>query len=90
MADDLGAWMDACERVYLLGATLEFWRAEARLTATERLMSGTTTALSMFGGAGDAVRAEASSHGSATSRGTPRSVFERSWLSGREPLRSPR
>ncbi len=65
MADDLGAWMDACERVYLHGATPEFWRAEALLTATERLMAGTTTSLSMLGGAGDTVRADDPSHGNA-------------------------
>lgn len=65
MADDLGAWMDACERVYLHGATPEFWRAEARLTATERLMAGTTASLSMLGGAGDTVRADDPSHGNA-------------------------
>ncbi|MDH3730953.1 MAG: amidohydrolase family protein [Acidimicrobiia bacterium] len=65
MADDLGAWMDACERVYLHGATADFWRAEARLTALERLMAGTTTSLSMLGGAGDTVRADDPSHGNA-------------------------
>ena len=53
MADDLGAWMDACQRVYLHGATPEFWRADARLTALERLTFGTTACLSMLGGAGD-------------------------------------
>lgn len=65
MADDLGVWMEACERVYLHGATAEFWRAEARLTAVEKLMAGTTTSLSMLGGAGDSVRADSPSHGDA-------------------------
>ena len=65
MADDLGAWMHACEQVYLHGATPEFWRAEARLTALERLMAGTTTSLSMLGGAGDTIRSDDPSHGNA-------------------------
>ncbi len=62
MADDLDGWMDACERLYLHGATPEFWYAEARLTAAERLRFGTTTAMSMFGGAGDTVRADDPDH----------------------------
>jgi cytosine/adenosine deaminase-related metal-dependent hydrolase len=65
MADDLGAWMEACERVYLHGATPEFWRAEARLAAVERLMAGTTTSLSMMGGAGDTIRVDDAAHADA-------------------------
>jgi cytosine/adenosine deaminase-related metal-dependent hydrolase len=65
MADDLDAWMDACNAVYRHGATPEFWGAEARLAALEKLMAGTTTSLSMLGGAGDTVRADAASHGEA-------------------------
>lgn len=65
MADDLAAWMAACEAVYLHGATPEFWRAEARLTALEKLMAGTTTSLSMLGGAGDTIRVDSPEHGNA-------------------------
>jgi cytosine/adenosine deaminase-related metal-dependent hydrolase len=56
--DDLGAWLDACERIYLHGSDEEFWRVDATLTALERLMAGTTTGLSMFGGAGDTIRCD--------------------------------
>lgn len=65
MADDLGAWMDACDRVYLHGATPDFWRAEARLTGLERLLAGVTTSLSLLGGAGDFVRCDDPAHGDA-------------------------
>lgn len=67
--DDLGAWMRACERIYLHGATPDFWFADARLTAVERLRFGTTTALSMLGGAGDTVRSDTPDHGRAHARG---------------------
>ncbi len=69
MADDLGAWMQACEQVYLHGATPDFWRAEARLTALEKLMAGTTTSLSMLGGAGHTIRSDDPSHGNAHLQG---------------------
>ncbi|MBT8212760.1 MAG: amidohydrolase family protein [Acidimicrobiia bacterium] len=65
MADDLAAWMAACEAVYLHGAVPQFWRADARLMALERLLAGTTTSLSMLGGAGDTIRADDPAHGSA-------------------------
>ncbi|MCB1247642.1 MAG: amidohydrolase family protein, partial [Acidimicrobiia bacterium] len=69
MADDLGVWLDACERVYLHGATPDFWHAEAQLTATERLRFGTTTALSMFGGAGATIRSDDPEHAMAHAAG---------------------
>jgi cytosine/adenosine deaminase-related metal-dependent hydrolase len=62
MADDLAGWMDACDRVYRHGATPQFWRAEAELTALEKLMAGTTTSLSMFGGSGDTIRVDSPEH----------------------------
>ena len=65
MADDLDLWMDTCERLYLHGATPEFWYAESRLSAAERLLAGTTTSLSMLGGAGDTVRSDRPEHGRA-------------------------
>lgn len=65
MADDLDSWMTACESLYLHGATPEFWRAEARLTAAEKLMAGTTTSLSMLGGAGDTIRVDDPAHANA-------------------------
>jgi cytosine/adenosine deaminase-related metal-dependent hydrolase len=65
MADDLNGWMAACESVYLHGATPEFWNAEARLAALEKLMAGTTTSLSMLGGSGDTIRSDVPDHGNA-------------------------
>ena len=65
MADDLAGWMDACDRIYRHGATPEFWAAEARLTALEKLMAGTTASLSMLGGAGDTIRVDVPEHGDA-------------------------
>jgi cytosine/adenosine deaminase-related metal-dependent hydrolase len=65
MADDLDGWMQACESVYLHGATPEFWGAEARLAAVEKLMAGTTTSLSMLGGSGDTIRSDVPGHGTA-------------------------
>jgi cytosine/adenosine deaminase-related metal-dependent hydrolase len=68
--DDLGAWMEACERIYLHGSTEDFWYADARLTAVERLRFGTTTGLSMLGGAGDTIRSDDARYGVAHVRGT--------------------
>lgn len=62
VGDDLDRWMETCERLYLHGATPATWYAEARLTGLERLMAGTTTALTMFGGAGDTIRADDAAH----------------------------
>jgi 5-methylthioadenosine/S-adenosylhomocysteine deaminase len=56
--DDLGAWMSACERIYLHGSTSDFWFAASRLAGVERLLAGTTTGLSMLGGAGDTIRCD--------------------------------
>ena len=62
MGDDLDRWMATCERLYLHGATPDMWYAEARLTGLERLLAGTTTSLTMFGGAGDTIRADDDAH----------------------------
>lgn len=67
--DDLGAWMDGCERIYLHGSTPDFWRADARLSAVERLRFGTTTGVSMLGGAGDTIRSDDPAYGHAHSAG---------------------
>ncbi|MGI9642494.1 MAG: amidohydrolase family protein [Acidimicrobiia bacterium] len=63
MGDDLDGWMEACRLLYLHGATPGFWYAEGRLSAAERLLCGTTTSLSMLGGAGDTVRSDNPDHG---------------------------
>ena len=47
-------WFDACRQVYTTGSTPEFWEAEARLSALERLKAGVTTGVSYLGG-GDSI-----------------------------------
>ena len=56
--DDLERWLEACGRLYLHGSTSRFWFADARLSALERLVFGTTTGVSMLGGAGDTIRSD--------------------------------
>ena len=51
---DSEAWMEACRVVYTTGSDEEFWYAEAKLAALERLKFGTTTGVCMFGG-GDSI-----------------------------------
>lgn len=48
--DDFPVWRQACRDIYMLGATPEFWAAEARLSAIERLKAGVTTAVAYLGG----------------------------------------
>ena len=49
-----GEWYKACERIYARGSTEAFWRADALLTAVERLKFGVTTGVTFFGG-GDSI-----------------------------------
>lgn len=51
---DSDAWMEACRIVYTTGSDEDFWYAEARLAALERLKCGTTTGVCLFGG-GDSI-----------------------------------
>lgn len=51
---DAQAWSDACETIYTTGSDEDFWHAEARLAALERLRCGTTTGVCLFGG-GDTI-----------------------------------
>jgi 5-methylthioadenosine/S-adenosylhomocysteine deaminase len=51
---DAAAWMEACRIIYTLASDEEFWFAEARLSALERLKCGVTTGVSLFGG-GDSI-----------------------------------
>ncbi|GGH10877.1 hydrolase [Alsobacter metallidurans] len=46
-------WMGNAGRVYAGATDLDFWRAEARLSALERLMCGVTTACLLMGGGPD-------------------------------------
>ncbi len=51
---DAQAWSNACETIYTTGSDEDFWHAEARLAALERLRCGTTTGVCLFGG-GDTI-----------------------------------
>jgi cytosine/adenosine deaminase-related metal-dependent hydrolase len=42
-------WDEFMEAIYFRGTTLDFWKAEARLTGLERLKFGVTTGLNMLG-----------------------------------------
>jgi 5-methylthioadenosine/S-adenosylhomocysteine deaminase len=53
-AGNAGAWMEACQTIYTVGSDEEFWYAEAKLAALERLKCGTTTGVCLFGG-GDSI-----------------------------------
>ncbi len=49
-ADDSRRWYEAVEQIYALGSSEEFWQADALLSSVERLKSGTTTCVVLFGG----------------------------------------
>jgi 5-methylthioadenosine/S-adenosylhomocysteine deaminase len=51
---DSEAWMNACADIYTVGSDEQFWYAEAKLAALERLKCGTTTGVCLFGG-GDSI-----------------------------------
>jgi len=44
-----GNWDDFMESIYFRGTTVDFWKAEARLSGLERLKFGVTTGMSMLG-----------------------------------------
>lgn len=48
--DDFPTWREACRTIYLHAAPPEFWEAEARLSALERIRSGVGTAVAYLGG----------------------------------------
>jgi 5-methylthioadenosine/S-adenosylhomocysteine deaminase len=66
---DGAAWMDACRRIYTQASSPAFWRAEARLSALERLMFGVTTGVSLLGGGDSVMRSDDPSHGIAHAEG---------------------
>jgi 5-methylthioadenosine/S-adenosylhomocysteine deaminase len=53
-----GEWYRACELVYAQGSTEAFWRADALLTALERLKFGVTTGVTFFGGSDSVMRTD--------------------------------
>ncbi len=62
---DLDGWFTACEAIYARYSDVAFWRAEARLTQLERLMSGVTTAVTLLGGGADIYRTDDPAFGDA-------------------------
>ncbi|MBM3532217.1 MAG: amidohydrolase family protein [Alphaproteobacteria bacterium] len=62
-AGDGDVWNEAVGRIYSVGSTPEFWHAEARLSALERLKAGTTTGVSYLGGGDDVMRVDAPESG---------------------------
>ncbi|WP_244314373.1 amidohydrolase family protein [Pannonibacter tanglangensis] len=66
MAMDGGdRWEEICGEVYTTGSTPEFWYAEARLAALERLRFGVTTGVSLLGGGDTILRSDDPVYGSA-------------------------
>ena len=51
-------WFEACEKIYTVASSVEFWRAEAALSALDRLKSGVTTGVSLLGGGPDIMRTD--------------------------------
>ena len=51
-AGDGARWTQAVEEIYPRGSTPEFWGADGRLAALERLRAGITTGLAIFGAYG--------------------------------------
>lgn len=49
-SDDFPAFREACRKVYMESASLDFWVSEARHSALERLKAGVTTATLYLGG----------------------------------------
>ena len=68
-AGDSGAWYRACQLAYTIGSTPEFWRAEARLAALERLRFGVTTGVSLLGGGDSIMRTDEAVYGDAHMEG---------------------
>ncbi|QFU15661.1 amidohydrolase family protein [Microvirga thermotolerans] len=62
-------WYEACEKAYTVASTPEFWRAEARLAALERLRFGVTTGVSLLGGGDTILRTDEPVYGDAHCEG---------------------
>ncbi|MBL8590711.1 MAG: amidohydrolase family protein [Methylobacteriaceae bacterium] len=68
-AGDSEAWYHACELAYTVASTPEFWRAEARLAALERLKFGATAGVSLLGGGDTILRTDDPAYGDAHCQG---------------------
>jgi len=65
LGTDTGEWYGATESIYARGSTEDFWRADALLTAVERLRFGVTTGLTFFGGGDSVMRSDDPRYGDA-------------------------
>ena len=65
LGTDTGEWYGATEEIYARGSTVDFWRADALLTAVERLRFGVTTGLTYFGGGDSVMRTDDPRYGDA-------------------------
>jgi cytosine/adenosine deaminase-related metal-dependent hydrolase len=65
LGTDTGEWYGATEVLYARGSTVDFWRADALLTAVERLRFGVTTGLTYFGGGDSVMRTDDPRYGDA-------------------------
>lgn len=66
---DSDQWYDACHAAYTVASTPDFWRAEARLAALERLRFGVTTGVSLLGGGDTILRTDDPIYGDAHCEG---------------------
>ena len=63
--DRANRWEEICGEVYTLASPPEFWFAEARLAALERLRFGVTCGVSLLGGGDTILRSDSPEHGEA-------------------------
>lgn len=67
--DQGNRWEEICGEVYTTGSTPDFWYAEARLAALERLRFGVTCGVSLLGGGDTIMRTDDPRYGDAHCRG---------------------
>ena len=67
--EQAGHWEEICNAAYTTGSTPEFWYAEARLAALERLHFGVTTGVSLLGGGDTIMRTDDTAYGRAHCEG---------------------
>ena len=51
-------WIKACLKTYATGSSINFWKADAALSSLEKLKSGVTSSLILFGGGTDLIRSD--------------------------------
>lgn len=84
---DSDQWNEAVERMYAHGSTADFWKADALLAGMERLKSGVTTSVNVFGGGSDVYRVDDPKYGDAY-LGAIEAIGVR-WFLGVGPRRGP-